>query len=155
MARFSAAQRLSGPLGNEPRAALPGEISPQPLGPHLAAILQLRERHHVNKRSDPEGYQPAQSRIRPDSKMAKFFPTTAMLPLSKYRKGRDFERPSSTAEMKRPTYRPRWIATSATPVWPAAGPVCKEFRTGVYCVIQIEMHPAAGQQSSVNLGELQ
>ena len=94
-------------------------------------------------------------RIRPDSKMAKFFPTTAMLPLSKYRKGRDFERPSSTAEMKRPTYRPRWIATCATPVWPAAGPVCKEFRTGVYCVIQIEMHPAAGQQSSVNLGELQ
>jgi hypothetical protein len=52
---------------------------------------------------------------RPLSNTAKFLPTTAMLPLSKYRKGRLVSRPLRSFEISRPTYRPCWIATCATP----------------------------------------
>src|SRR5215472_8354660 len=54
-------------------------------------------------------------RIRPDSKIAKSLPTTAMLPLSEYEKGRGCGRPLRVAEIKRPTYRPCWMATCAMP----------------------------------------
>src|ERR1700730_7722821 len=56
------------------------------------------------------------SRILWVSRIAKFLPTTAMLPLSKYRKGRVGARPVLIcATMDRPAYRPSWIATWATP----------------------------------------
>src|SRR5712672_3687771 len=60
------------------------------------------------------GINPA-SLIRPDSRMAKFLPITAMLPLSKYRKGRGVLPPPSSLAIHPPTYRPCWIATCATP----------------------------------------
>lgn len=50
-------------------------------------------------------------RIRPDSKIAKFLPTTAMSPRSEYQNGRGFGRPLSNAEMNPPTYQPCWIAS--------------------------------------------
>ena len=71
-----------GALGDESRAALSSEIRPQPLGAYLAAILLLRERHHMDGGPEPEGYKPAETDST-DSMIAKFFPTTAMLPLSK------------------------------------------------------------------------
>ena len=39
-------------LINQTRAALTGEIAPEPLVLHAALILQLRQKHDVNKRPD-------------------------------------------------------------------------------------------------------
>src|ERR1700692_2278464 len=61
-----------------------------------------------------QGIIPA-SLIRPHSRMAKFLPITAMLPLSKYRKGRGGLPPPISLAIHPPTYRPSWIATCATP----------------------------------------
>src|ERR1700722_14687402 len=61
-----------------------------------------------------QGIIPA-SLIRPDSRMAKFLPITAMLPLSKYRKGRGGLPPPSSLAIHLPTYRPCWIWTYAPP----------------------------------------
>ena len=58
MARSSAAH---GTLGNKARAALSGEICPQPLGEDSSAILHLRQRHQMDEGPDPEGDKPTKT----------------------------------------------------------------------------------------------
>src|SRR5215469_4026525 len=58
MARSSAAH---GTLGNKARAALSGEISPQPVGEYSSAILHLRQRHQMDEGPDPEGDKPTET----------------------------------------------------------------------------------------------
>jgi hypothetical protein len=50
-------------LINQTRAALAGEIAPEPLVLHAASILQLRQEHDVNERPD----EPRNNSCEPDS----------------------------------------------------------------------------------------
>ena len=50
-------------LINQTRAALAGEIAPEPLVLHAAPVLQLRQEHDVNKRPD----EPRNNSCEPDS----------------------------------------------------------------------------------------
>ena len=50
-------------LIDQARAALAGEIAPEPLVLHAALILQLRQEHYVNKRPD----EPRNNSGEPDS----------------------------------------------------------------------------------------
>src|SRR5215813_7486662 len=58
MARSSPAH---GTLGNKARAALSGEICPQPLDEYSSAILHLRQRHQMDEGPDPEGNTPTET----------------------------------------------------------------------------------------------
>src|SRR5215469_13125666 len=58
MARSSASR---GALGNETRAALSGEIRPQPLGEYSSAILHLGKGGQMNESPDPEGHKPTET----------------------------------------------------------------------------------------------
>ena len=58
MARSSAAH---GTLGNKARAALSGEICPQPLGEYSSAILHLGQRHQMDEGPNPEGDKPTET----------------------------------------------------------------------------------------------
>src|SRR5215472_452823 len=46
-------------LGDQPRAALAGEIRPEPLVLHAQPVLQLRQREDVNERPDEPGHKAA------------------------------------------------------------------------------------------------
>src|SRR6516165_72559 len=58
MARSSAAH---GTLGDKARAALSGEVCPQPLGEYSSAILHLGQRHQMDEGPDPEGDKPSET----------------------------------------------------------------------------------------------